>query len=952
MALVGAYAPADEPQHLLRAGRVEVAVEPWKGGVSISVDGVVVSGGSRMVVTTPPWAPHYYLGPSREAVASAKQEAIEGGVRLRMSHRGQGDAFVGEEVITVTEDGRVERVLDGHFTPEEGEALIQWQVAALNPMLIIGRPYQVSLANGELRRGIVPVVAESSDASASTLARGFEWIEFDSRIGPIRVEVDSDRQLICYDYRKSRWADPRKPLFWLGDLGTRFGKDQPLRYRVVVRLPALAKTYADVPPVQACASIERVENAQTYPVEDRPTLIPRPKQAEFSEGGFVLWPPPLPSSSRTVALIQPEEPHAGLANLAIAELRRSLKERFDIESFRCAPDAVDRGIRFEVLAADAAPVPSEGYDLIVSPEGIVLRAADAPGFFHAVQTLKQLIAVRPTGETIVRAATIRDWPSLRFRGVHMFTGGQGPELHIKLIRNVIAALKMNRLVLESEYVEWDSHPEIHHPERGMPKHDVRRILAVCREQGIEVIPLVMSLGHCQWMFTNDQNLELAEDPDAKWAYCVTNPKTYDFIFEIYGEALELFQPKWFHIGHDEFTHRGRYPYRESSKPYSAEELLMMDVTRLHNWFTQRGVRVMMWGDMLLGPGEAPDACDAASVESAAALREQLPEDIIIADWHYAAARPEAFVNLDKFYAARHETVAATWFRPGNTVNYAKAAYEKKSLGLLQTTWAGYSFDPESFEREMHQYAAYVLAAEAAWNADNPPDSESFPAGTYFLDLMGLSSLRPANRAGWTTDLRSACNYPLAAKDDQGWFGLGRDHDLSQVPGGQVRFKGLTFNLANLEDRLQPAAIVLRSKLTATLPLPTEVEIGLGEKAAQLAILHATNFACEADAKVGEYQVTYADGQVATIDVIYGRNILSYTDLKAVPEAPIVWTGATKAGEPVALRVLIWDNPCPDEPIRALTARSAGATGSLMVLGLTGLHPDLGRARLSPSRSPE
>ncbi len=806
IALATATVGGDEARHVLCAGDTEVVVEPWKGGVSISVNGVCVSSGSRMVITTPPWAPHYYLGPSRDALAPARPEEIEGGVRLCLSHRGQGDVFVGEEIITVTEDGRVERVLEGRFTPDEGEALIQWQVAALNPLLLIGRPYQARLLNGQTCRGVVPVAAQSAEVAASTLANGFEWIEFDSRIGLIRVEVDSDRKLICYDYRKSRWADPQRPLFWLGDLGTRFGKDEPLRYRIVFRLPARAKTHADVPPVQACAGIERVENAQTYPVEDPPTLIPRPKLAEFSEGGFVLWPPPVASSSRTVALIQPEEPQAEPAKPAIAELRRSLKERFGIESTRCAPDAAGRGIRFEPEAADAAPIPPEGYDLTAASDGVLLRAADARGFLHAVRTLEQLITVQPTGQTIVRAATIRDWPSLPFRGIHMFTGGQGPELHIELIRNVIAALKMNRLVLESEYVEWDSHPEIHHPEYGMPKDDVRRILAVCREQDIEVIPLVMSLGHCQWMFTNDQNLELAEDPDAKWAYCVTNPKTYDFIYEVYAEALELFQPKWFHIGHDEFTHRGRYPCRESSKPYTADELLMMDVTRLHEWFGERGVRLMMWGDMLLGPGEAPDACHAASVESAAALREQLPEDIVVADWHYAAAQPAAFVSVDKFHATGHETVAATWYRPGNTVNYAIAACEKKSLGLLQTTWAGYSLDPESFKQHMHQYAAYVLAAEAAWNADSPPDPESFPAGAHFLDLMGLSSLKPANRGGWTADLRAACNYPLAAIDPsrglqparstgRGWFGLGPDHDLSQVPGGQVRFKGLTFNLA-------------------------------------------------------------------------------------------------------------------------------------------------------------
>jgi hypothetical protein len=365
---------------------------------------------------------------------------------------------------------------------------------------------------------------------------------------------------------------------------------------------------------------------------------------------------------------------------------------------------------------------------------------------------------------------------------------------------------------------------------------------------------------------------------------------------------------------------------------------MMDIDRLHEWFAARGVRMIMWGDMLLGSGEGPDACHAASAESAAALRERLPDDIVIADWHYAGAPPERFVSLDRFRAAGLETVATTWSRPANIVNYAQAAHQKNSLGLLQTTWAGYSLDPQSFAREMHQYAAYVLAAEAAWNADDPPDPERFLAGTYFLDLMDLSALRPANRAGWLADLREAYNYPLAAADATGWFDLGPDHDLSSVPGGVARLRGLAFRLGEPADASAPAAIVLHGKLVRDLSLPTEVEISLNAKAKQLAVLHAVNFFCEPGTKVAEYQITYDDGEAATIDLVYGRNVLACSDLSMTPEAPIVWSGQTAAGAPVALRVLVWDHPHPKKTIRSFAARSAEAAGSLMLLGLTGLAP--------------
>ena len=924
----------DGPRQVLQAGTTRVVVTPWNRGLSISVDGVRVSMGSNMVVTKPPWTPHYYLGPSKDAVEKATQAMVEGGQRLHMSHRGEHEAFVGEDTITVT-PGRVERVLDGHFTKDEGAALIQWQVAGLNPTLVIGRKYHAQLANGEIREGTVPVSGVSAEIGPSTFASGFTWIEFDSRIGPIRITVESEHKLICYDYRKNRWADPARPLIWLGDLGTQFKKGTPIRYRIVFDLPQPRTQLENAEPVRAEASIARCADAQAYPADEQPTLIPRPKEAEYGKDYLILAPAGANQAS-PVAVVRPDDPNRELTTLALAEWQRFLKERYALQSSDSPPTANGPGVRFEAPRPDAPALPPEGYTLDVAGAGAVLRAADTAGYLYGVQTLKQLTTVRPSGEVVLRAARIRDWPSLKFRGVHLFTGGQGPDLHIRLLQNVLAALKMNHLVLECEYINWDAHPEIHHAEYGMPKDDVRRVLAVSRALGIEVTPLVMSLGHCQWMFTNDTNLELAEDPDAKWAYCVTNPKTYDFIYEIYAEAVELFQPKWFHIGHDEFHHRGRVPYRESSKPYTVEQLFMMDTLRHHEWLTERGIRMMLWSDMLLGPGEGPDACSAASDESAAELRGKLPKDVVVADWHYVDTAPAKYVDVDKFVADGFTTVCATWSRPGNITHFARAAYEKKALGLLQTTWAGYSLDPKRFQSEIRQYSMYVLAAEAAWNADNPPDGDQFPAGAYFLDLMGLSTLKPANRAGWTADLRGACNYSLGAADAAGWFELGPEHDLSHVPGGRVRWKGIAFQLGGTSDAAHPMAIVLRSRLTQAATFPTSVEIAIGAPAPQLAFLQTTNFTCEPGAKVAEYEITYADGASTKVDLLYGQNVLAYTDPSAAAEAPVVWSGQTATGEPVSLRALIWTNPHPEKAIRALTVRSANAPGALVLLGLTGL----------------
>jgi len=923
---------ADETPLVLEAGKARAVVGPWGTGISISVNGVAVSTGSSMVITTPPWAPNYYLGPSAKALAGARRETIDGGVRLRISHRGDADSFIGEETISVTADGRVERVLEARFTNETRKAMIQWQIAKLNPTLLVGRQFQAEISGGAPRDGSVPIVARSSDVAASTIAKGFTSLEFDSRIGPIRIEVEAQSPLICFDYRKNRWSDPLHPILWFGDLGTRLEAGKTYRYRVVFQLPVKsAPTAAVAKPVNYSAKITPRKQAQTYALDAPPRLIPRPKEAEFGPGGYVLAPaaagqrlmPPIDSDESTAAPL-----HAG----AIKELHSFLVERFAFKPDTTGDET--HGVCCEPPTDETFP--PEGYELEVTAAGVTLRANDAPGFLHAVQTLKQLTVVTPDGDVLARAAKIRDWPSLQFRGIHLFTGGQGPDLHIKLVRDIIAAMKMNRLVLQSEYIEWESRPEIHHPQFGMPKDDVRKILATARDLDIEVIPLVMSLGHCQWMFTGGHNLELAEDPEARWAYCVTNPKTYDFIFEIYREALELFKPRCFHIGHDEYADRGRVPFRASSKPYTVQQLFMMDTQRLHKWLSGRDVKVMMWGDMLLGPGEAPDACHARTVEQAREMRAELPDGTIIADWHYAASSPAGYSSPTLFHDDGLDTVASTWYRPENIVNFAKAAHEQHSLGLLQTTWAGYSLDPDSFSKNLHQYAAYVLAADAAWNADNPPNPDTLPWEAYFLDAMGLSALQPNNRTGWTADLSAAYNYPLVARDGGGWFELGPEHDLSSVPSGEARLGGVLFDLGRDADASGPGAIVMSGKLTRDARFPQEVRLEVNRPAAQLAILHTTNFTCELGGKVGEYVITYGDGTTDAVDVVYGDNVFAYAHRKVTPGAPLVWSGNTTAGDSIALRALVWKNSHPKKPIQSLTIHSADAAGSLMVLGVTGL----------------
>jgi hypothetical protein len=240
---------------------------------------------------------------------------------------------------------------------------------------------------------------------------------------------------------------------------------------------------------------------------------------------------------------------------------------------------------------------------------------------------------------------------------------------------------------------------------------------------------------------------------------------------------------------------------------------------------------------------------------------------------------------------------------------------------------------------MHQYGTYVLAAEAAWNADDPPDPATYPTQALFLNYMKRSALQPANRAGWTADLSRLYNQPLVAAAADDWFGLGPQFDLRNLPTGRQHLNGVQFHLPAEHSPSQAGALILQSKLTPDPKLPAQATLALDARAATLVLLAATSFPSRDDTPVADVTVTFADGTSETFALTAGQNIAAYTDLNALPAAPLAWTGTTTAGQRVALRAIPWTNPHPQRRIRSITFEGQDAAGSLILVGLTGFTAD-------------
>lgn len=451
-------------------------------------------------------------------------------------------------------------------------------------------------------------------------------------------------------------------------------------------------------------------------------IIPQPKEVEALAG---LW---RPDAEHRLILAAPVADQARLS-AELCRITRLQPQQIRVEESR------DSGVtvRSEKLAA---PAPTgawfenpQGYRLAVSTSGLLLQSKSSAGAFHGLQTLRQLARA-----DAFLACEVRDWPSLNFRGAHLFTSASGVEWHQRMVRDVFARFKLNAVVVQCESARWNVAPEIAAP-NSATLAGLQRLVGECRETYLEPIPLINLPGHAGWVFRNGRNLQLAEDGDALFAVCVRHPEVWPYVERVLEEARQVFRPRTFHLGMDEITLRGKFPSKSCPrcKDSDTATLLSEYLAQASGWCRRHGVTPMLWGDMFLSPDEASDAGHAPNRRESARRREAIPPEALIADWQYGVN--DRYQSVDVFSAAR--VIGSTWHKPKNIHRFSNYLVERGARGLLQTTWCGHFPDQNVLRSEMRQFSAFVLAAEYAWSGrTEAPDDLPYKPAAEFLAAMG------------------------------------------------------------------------------------------------------------------------------------------------------------------------------------------------------------------------
>lgn len=918
-------------------------------GASLTVHGIPVFSGTSLWAVKPRWYGHYYsAGDDPGILTNAKIEEWQGGRKITLTHTGLPglrtpgvSPFSAKETFTLLPDNTYTVTLEFILNKDE-PAWIQWGVGDFNVSPLIGKPYTAQYEN-EKREGVIPVIPRFMSVADSTVARGFNKLNIDSRLGPIEIESDAQTGIVFFDYRKNVFADINKPLFWMGVLDREFEPLKSHTYFVKMRFPKEPQFEAKAAEkISHAPTVAKTDSAKV-PSWGQDYIIPKPKQIKMT-------PAKMPLSASTPIYIG-KNPGAGIEK-AVRFLLKDLKEIYGIESQVVRDDAPDDESNAIILgeqsrcthpaeqcAKAALPLPAhdEGYSLLVDGNRAYIAAKTEKGVFYGVTTLVQLINLQPEG-AYLRGAEIVDYPSLDFRGIHCLTGkGKGDEI-ARAVRDLLARFKINTLCWETEYIIWDSHPELAHPQYGMEKADARKVIKAADENMIEIIPLIQSLGHTEWMFVGGQNLDLAEDPEKPYHSSPTNPAAYKLVLDVYQEAVDFFKPHTFNIGHDEVTGSGRFPYRSLSSGKTVTQLLIDDIKVYHDWFTQRGIKVMLWGDMFLHQTEATDAHNAETPVEAKARRAGLPRDVIIADWHYAAAEPEEFKSLKIWKDEGLAAVGAGWDSPDNIRNLAKACEIYGAKGYLQTTWAGFNFAITGNEPAWRQYWSYILAAYYSWSGDTTPDDKlPFRVNEVFSDIW--SGVKPDmdRKKGFFVDISPLANRPLdGSAQDGGWMGLGSDIDLSALPKGVNLLGNIMFDIR--KNAKGCAALLLAGKFNPVGEYPKSVELAF-EPVAVSELHFLMNSSCRTmdGREMGAIVISYEDGSLSRLPLAYGKNVFFTTDFRLGQNVRIVWEGKADSGETVRAWDLVWKNPSPNLKVAKISLESANSEAAPVFLALTGIY---------------
>lgn len=439
------------------------------------------------------------------------------------------------------------------------------------------------------------------------------------------------------------------------------------------------------------------------------------------------------------------------------------------------------------LVTDSA-FPKEGYSLVVSNEGITIKASDRNGFFYALQTLR--LSHSSLHPDKVPFMEIVDKPRFSYRGMMLDVARYFMQKQdVMRIIDCMSVLKMNKLHFHltddngwrleikkyprlTEVGAWRVNRRLQpfsdrrNPEPGEPtpiggyytQEDMKEIIAYAAARCVEIIPEIDMPAH--------SNAALAAYPglacptvdkfigvlpglggeNADIIYCAGNEEVFSFLEGVIDEVAALFPSQYIHLGGDEAwkTHWKKCPKcaarMKADGITHVEELQGYFMNRMSRYVQKKGKTVMGWDEL---------------------TNSTIPEGAIIYGWQgmgnaalKAAEKGHQFIMTPArlLYLIRYQ--GPQWFEPltyfgNNTLKDIymyepvqsgwKEGYEDLLMGIQGSMWTEFCSSTSDVTYQIFPRLAAV--ADVAWRQKGQSNWSEFIKGLdrylSFLDSKGI-----------------------------------------------------------------------------------------------------------------------------------------------------------------------------------------------------------------------
>ncbi len=262
----------------------------------------------------------------------------------------------------------------------------------------------------------------------------------------------------------------------------------------------------------------------------------------------------------------------------------------------------------------------QGYVLHIDSHGVHAAATGYEGLVYATRTLAQIAA----GRTVLPGISIRDWPAMRYRGIHYdISRGQMPtDDTLRRLCRLIADVKMNLMELYIEDTfQWRSHPTISAPE-AITAEQAKALFRYGTGLQVEIHPMLQVLGHFGIIGSKPGYQQFMVPGGA--TVDIRKPEALQFMRELVTEIVEAFPGRFLNV---DITEIDDHLFAQTGTDQEQlTELILQYVMQLREWIRPYGTRLMIAQCQLSAAG---------SLAGIGSVIDRLPKDIAIGSYYTA-----------------------------------------------------------------------------------------------------------------------------------------------------------------------------------------------------------------------------------------------------------------------------------------------------------------------------